>query len=111
MIKYSHFLSVKLLNMPRFILPVCKDLIEIIPSDADEKFISLKNQIDKNIIQSIPFSEPNMVKSTWFWNKLSNYLNSTITHHDYNNIPWCKKFIDIFQDPNYKINDPNYHFE
>tara|TARA_B100000902_G_C26428592_1_gene490411 strand:- start:54 stop:347 length:294 start_codon:yes stop_codon:yes gene_type:complete len=97
--------------MPRFILSISNDLIDLIPSDADEKFISLKKLIDKNIIQSVPFAEPEMVKSTWFWNKLSIYLNDTITYDDYNNIPWCKKIIDIFQDPNYKINDPNYHFE
>jgi hypothetical protein len=103
--------SYLLIIMPRFISPICKDLIDLIPPDADEKFISLKNLIDKHIIQSIPFAEPEMVKSTLFWNKLSFYLNDTITYHDYNNIPWCKQLIDIFQDPNYKINDPNYHFE
>jgi hypothetical protein len=92
-------------------MPVCRDLIQLIPSDADEKFISLKNQIDKNIIKSIPYSSMQMVKSSWYWNKLSQYLNYTITHDDYNNIPWCKNLIDIFQDPYYKINNPEYHFD
>ena len=51
-----------------------------------------------------------MVKSSWFWNKLSLYANEYITREDYQTIQWCRDFIDIFQDPNYKKDDPNYHY-
>ena len=97
--------------MPRFVLAVCTDLVHLIPDETEPRFTTLKYNINKHIIDSIPFTDPNLVKSSHFWNKLSYYLNNSITVDDYNNIPWCKEFIDIFQNPDYKINDPNYHFE
>lgn len=91
----------------RDILVLAIDLVNIIPNDhdIDNKFNILKRQIKKDIIGSIPYAEPDLVRSSWFWNKLSVFINNTISYDDYNNIPWCKKIIDIFQDPNYNT-DP-----
>ena len=96
----------------RVITLVVKDLIELIPQDENipDRFKTLKHQMNKNIIESIPFAEPSMIKSNWFWNKLSLYVNENITREDYQTIQWCRDFIDIFQDPNYKKDDPNYHY-
>tara|TARA_Y100000992_G_scaffold135590_1_gene89640 strand:+ start:16128 stop:16421 length:294 start_codon:yes stop_codon:yes gene_type:complete len=92
----------------RNILIVSRDICDLIPNDdnVDDKFNKMKHNINRNIIESVPFAEPAMIKSTWFWNKLSVVINNTITYDDYDNIPWCKKIIDIFQDPNYKLVDP-----
>lgn len=89
---------------------VTRDLYNIIPNDADEKFLDLKNQINKHILESIPYSPKEKIISKWYWNMLTTYTNQYISQDDYDNIDWCKKFIDIFIDPNYKIEDNNYHF-
>ena len=90
----------------RNILVVSNDLYNLIPNDYDNtnKFYILKHNIKKHIIDSIPFSEPQMIKSNHYWNKLSYYINNAINFEDYGNISWCKNFIDIFQDPTYKCN-------
>jgi hypothetical protein len=93
----------------RLITLIAKDLIELIPQDADHRFIVLKEKIEKDIIQSAFYSPREMIYSPWFWNKLSMILSDVITYNDYENIPWCKQFIDIFQDPDYKNDDPAYH--
>lgn len=90
---------------------VTGDLYNIIPENVEEeKFINLKRKIKKDIIETMPYSPIEMIQSDWFWNKLSNLINDAITKEDYHNIPWCKQFIDIFQDPNYKKDCPEYHF-
>lgn len=89
---------------------VTHDLYNIIPNDVDEKFKILKSEINKHILESIPYSPREKLESNWYWNILSSYANKYITQDDYNNIEWCKEFIDIFMDPNYKSNDPIYHF-
>ena len=96
----------------RNIALVVRDLYELIPDDSEEeRFNKLKHNIKKNIINSIPYSDYNMIyKSSLFWKKLSAYVNDSITQEDYKNIMWCKTFIDIFQDPYYKINDTSYHY-
>ena len=94
----------------RNIVAVINDLYDIIPKDCqEERFVRLKHNLKKNIIESIPYSEPEMIKSNVYWKKLSIYCNDSITADDYNNIPWCKEFIDIFMDPYYKIEDTYYH--
>ena len=82
----------------RNIVTVAENLYNIILDNSDEKFKTLKYQIKKNILESIPFSEPQMINSSWYWNKLSLYINDAITEIDYENINWCKEFIDIFTD-------------
>tara|TARA_B100000424_G_C22933014_1_gene496295 strand:- start:1932 stop:2222 length:291 start_codon:yes stop_codon:yes gene_type:complete len=88
---------------------VAYDLYNIIPDNVDEKFTNFKQQINKNILESIRYSPKEQVRSNWYWNILGSYANQYISHDDYNNIEWCKQFIDIFMDPNYKIDDNNYH--
>ena len=90
---------------------VTADLYNIIPENVEEeKFINLKRKMKKDIIETIPYSSIEMIQSDWFWNKLSYLINAAITKEDYDNIQWCKQFIDIFQDPNYKKDCPEYHF-
>ena len=90
---------------------VAQDLYNIIPDDANENFKTLKTQINKNILESIPYSPREQLRSNWYWNILSSYANKYIKQSDYDNIEWCKHFIDILMDPNYKIDDTNYHFD
>ncbi len=95
----------------RIVGSIARDLYNIIPENTEDKFSCLKQKIKKDIILSIPHSSPEMLKSSWFWNKLSSFANEYISTHDYNTIPWCKTFINILQDPDYKKNDPNYHID
>tara|TARA_A100001015_G_C15041706_1_gene740123 strand:+ start:1700 stop:1990 length:291 start_codon:yes stop_codon:yes gene_type:complete len=95
----------------RNICLVVYDLYNIIPDNVEEKFKIFKNQINKNILQSILYSPREQIRSNWYWNKLGYYTNKYISQDDYNNIKWCKQFIDIFLDPNYKIEDTSYHFD
>jgi hypothetical protein len=90
---------------------VANDLYNIIPDNADKKFKTLKSQINKHIIESIPYSPKEQVRSNWYWNILGSYANQYISQDDYNNIEWCKQFIDIFMDPNYKLNETYYHYD
>lgn len=82
----------------RNIITVSNNLVNLIPDNSDKKFISLKHLIKKHIIESIPYSDRSVIESSWFWNKLAFFTNNAITIDDYNQIPWCKKYIDIFQD-------------
>ena len=82
----------------RNILTISGKLVDLIPNNSDDKFLGLKHKIKKHVIESVPYADINMIESSWFWNKLSIYVNEAITKEDYDNIPWCKEFIDIFQD-------------
>ena len=96
----------------RVIGAVSKDLYDIIPeNNENNKFNILKSKIEKDIIKSIIYSPNEMIKSNWYWNKLSLLLNEFITQDDYDNIQWCKELIDIFLDPNYKKDIDGYHYE
>lgn len=96
----------------RVIGAVSKDLYDIIPeNNENNKFNILKSKIEKDIIKSIIYSPNEIIKSSWYWNKLSLLLNEFITQDDYDNIQWCKELIDIFLDPNYKKDIDGYHYE
>lgn len=81
---------------------VSSDLYELIPDD-NEKNKKMKYEIKKYILDPLPFKPPEIIFSQYFWNQLQMIINQNITLEDYNNIEWCKTFIDIYQDPNYKI--------
>ena len=57
----------------------------------------------KNLTESMIYSAPEFIKSTHYFEVLSNILSIHISKEDYKNIPCCKEIIDIFLDPNYKL--------
>ena len=87
----------------RNILFIAETLQDTIPENCDNKFNELKKLIYKDVISSIPYAAQEKLFSNHYWNILGILANKYITINDYNNIDWCKKFIDIFQDPNYGI--------
>ena len=52
---------------------VAYDLYNIIPDNVDEKFTNFKQQINKNILESIRYSPKEQVRSNWYWNILSSF--------------------------------------
>ena len=85
----------------RNVLFIAQTLYDTIPDNCDNKFYGLKRIIHRDVITSIPYSPQEKLLSNHYWNILGNLANKYITVDDYNNIDWCKKFVDIFQDPNY----------
>ena len=85
----------------RNVLFIAQTLHDTIPDDCDIKFDGFKRLIYRDVITSIPYSPQEKLLSNYYWNILGNLANKYITIDDYNNIDWCKKYIDIFQDPNY----------
>ena len=59
----------------------------------------------RKLKESMTYSAPEFIKSTYYFEVLSNILSIHISNDDYKNIPYCKEIIDIFLDPNYKINN------
>ena len=51
------------------------------------------------IFQSIAWAPPEKIKSSYYWNLLSMILNKHITMEDDQEKEWCKKVINIFQEP------------
>ena len=78
----------------RSVVQVTNNMMEEIPEE--EK--SLKYELTK-IFESVQWAPPEQVKSTYYWNSLSIVLNKFISEEDYNNKEWCKKVINIFQEP------------
>lgn len=59
-----------------------------------KKIVFLKDL--KNIDEVIQYASPELINSSYFFEKLALILNYHISQKDYNNIEWCKKIIDIF---------------
>lgn len=78
----------------RSVIQVTNNMMVEIPEE--EK--NLKYELRK-IFESIQWAPPEQVKSTFYWNRLSVVLNKFISEEDYNNKEWCKKVINIFQEP------------
>ena len=78
----------------RSVVQVTNNMMEEIPEE--EKI--LKYELTK-IFESVQWAPPEQVKSTYYWNRLSAVLNKFISEEDYNNKRWCKKVINIFQEP------------
>ena len=78
----------------RNVTEVTNKMIEQIPAEEE----ILKNELLK-IFESIQWSPPEQVKSTYYWNRLSGVLNKFISEEDYNNKKWCRNVITIFQEP------------
>ena len=54
-----------------------------------------------NMMNSLAWAAPETIETNVYWRQLSGILNKYISEEDYNSKEWCKKVIDIFQDPNY----------
>lgn len=78
----------------RSVIQVTNNMIEEIPEEENK----LKYELRK-IFESVQWAPPEQVKSTFYWNRLSVVLNKFISEEDYNNKEWCKKVINIFQEP------------
>ena len=89
---------------------VAKDLYNLIPEDS-EKCRLMRSEMKKFILDPIPFKPPEIIFSNYFWDQLNIIVNKYITLEDSNNIEWCKKFIEIFLDPDYKISESMYNGE
>ena len=80
----------------RSLLKVAYGIIIEIPDD------NKKIRTDKqNMINSFAWASPETIESNVYWRQLSGILNRYISVEDYNSKEWCKKVVDIFQDPNY----------
>ncbi len=78
----------------RSVIQVTNNMIEEIPEEEKK----LKYELRK-IFESVQWAPPEQVKSSYYWNRLSVVLNKFISEEDYNNKEWCKKVINIFQEP------------
>ena len=78
----------------RSVTQVTKQIISEIP----DEYNTMKEEFE-HIFESIAWAPPEKIKSSYYWNILSNILNKYITMEDYQQNEWCKKVIDIFQEP------------
>jgi len=74
-------------------------IINIIPYNTNDKFSILKIKLHK-MLQSMCYSPPEKIFSSYYWNITSEELNHYISLDDYNNIDWAKEAIDIFRNTN-----------
>lgn len=49
---------------------------------------------------SISYAAPELLTTSWFFNKLGIIVNLYIKENDYNNNEWCKEIINIFINKN-----------
>jgi len=66
--------------------------------EKEELSIEL-NKMKTNML----YAAPEYLNSPHFFQVLGNILNRHISPQDYKEIEWCRKIIDIFRDPNYKL--------
>ena len=84
----------------RSIFKVVDGMMCEIPHDKEE----LRLELGK-MISSYAWSAPETIGSSQHWSILSNILSKHITTEDYTSKNWCKKVIDIFQNPDYECVD------
>ena len=80
----------------RSLLKVAYGIIIEIPDDNKK----IRTDI-QNMMNSLAWAAPETIESNVYWRQLSGILNRYISVEDYNSKEWCKKVVDIFQDPNY----------
>jgi len=97
---YTHTLNT-INTMGRNIIIILGRMLEEFPNEiTNEKHRNLKHHFE-NTSESLKFSPPEAIDSTYYWNIVGDYLNKCVSQEDYNTIPWIKNVIDIFTD---KIN-------
>lgn len=88
---------------------VISDMINLIPETESKKYQNLKYYLNKNILGSWAHAAPEKQYSMWFWNVADELLNATaISCDEINEKDWLKTFVNIYNDPNYKIEQSNY---
>ena len=84
--------------MGRNIIIILGRMLEEFPQDiTNENHRSLKHHFEKTS-ESLKFSPPEAIDSTYYWKIVGNYLNIYVSQDDYNAVPWIKNVIDIFTD-------------
>jgi len=84
----------------RNILVVFSDINKLVPEEEKEFTRNMQN-----LWETLTHSPPERLKNDiHLWQRLDNIINNNINRDDYDSKEWCKKIIDIYVDPNYKIN-------
>ena len=90
----------------RDIIVVVTDMYKLIPDDE----IELKKAFE-NLMIPFKFMAPEIHRyvrrygNSHHWNKLTEVLMNNIPQEKLATLDWCKKMQEIFNDPNYKINE------
>jgi len=84
--------------MGRNIIIILGRMLEEFPEEiTNENHRSLKHHFEKTS-DSLTYSPPETINSSYYWNIVGNYLNNCVSQDDYNAVPWIKNVIDIFTD-------------
>ena len=83
---------------------VLKDIADLIPSDAEEKYKTLKSEIETYILHVWFLTSPEKKCSSHFWNISQQlFMNANISTEEVQQHAWLKKMTEIYSDPSYKI--------
>ena len=86
----------------RNIFVVVSDIIYTIRNDkSDHKSTKFILQDLESLYESMHYSSPEQIKSVDHFERLQEIMNYYIDQDDYIYVPWCKKVINIFLDPEY----------
>ena len=94
----------------RSIIKVFSDIAEIVEEYKDEIINDYKEDLIYSLNkmkESMIYSPPEQLDSSYFFYILSNILNQYIKERDYETKIWCKKIVDIFMNPTYKYKGKN----
>lgn len=84
----------------RNILVVFSDINKLVPEEEKEFTRSMQN-----LWETLTHSPPERLKNDiQLWQRLDKIINYNIKQDDYDSKEWCKKIIDIYVDPRYRIN-------
>ena len=91
---------------------VVKDMMDLIPDDSEERFLSLKHRCSTRILGSWVHAAPEKrMYSMEFWDILESYLkDAQITPEDCNTYIWLNNMMTIYNDPEYKLNEAKNFF-
>ncbi len=85
---------------------VLKDITDLIPSDAGEKYKTLKSEIETYILHVWFYTSPEKRCSSHFWNLSQQlFMNADISTEEVEQHPWLKKMTEIYSNPSYKIDE------
>ncbi len=87
----------------RDLIKVTTGMCNEIPSENQEIKINILSTIE-----NVRWAPPEKLNSPFYWKEIANVLSQYISAEDYDTKEWCKRVIDIFQDPNYGNNDIGY---
>jgi len=83
---------------------VLKDIADLIPSDAEEKYKTLKSEIETYILRVWFLTSPEKKCSSHFWNLSQQlFINANISNEEVEQYTWLKKMTEIYSDPSYKV--------